>query len=87
MVLQLILSLIEQAEKIEIEMQSVAEDVKSTEQQPAPRKEFPCMGDIMEYIALTGMSERVISELRNHIPLPLKYAVHIISLQLTGQCR
>lgn len=30
------------------------------------------MGDIMEYIALTGMSERVISELRNHTPLTIE---------------
>jgi len=37
-------SLIEQAAKIEIEMQRLAEDVKSTEQQPAPRKEFPTYG-------------------------------------------
>jgi uncharacterized protein len=37
-------SLIEQAEKIDIEMQRLAEDVKSTEQQPAPRKEFPMYG-------------------------------------------
>lgn len=37
-------SLIEQAEKIEIEMQRLAEDVKSTEQQSTPRKEFPMYG-------------------------------------------
>jgi hypothetical protein len=30
------------------------------------------MGDSMEYIALTGMSERVISELRNHHPLTIE---------------
>lgn len=37
-------SLIQQAEKIEIEMQRLAEDVKSTEQQPSTRKEFPMYG-------------------------------------------
>jgi len=37
-------SLIEQAEKIEIEMQRLAEDVKSIKQKPAPRKEFPMYG-------------------------------------------
>jgi len=30
------------------------------------------MGDSMEYIALTGMSERVISELRNRHPLTIE---------------
>lgn len=38
-------SLIEQAEKIEIEMQRLAEDVRTSEQQPpGPRKEFPMYG-------------------------------------------
>lgn len=36
--------LIQQAEKIEIEMQRLAEDVKTTEQQPSTRKEFPMYG-------------------------------------------
>ena len=37
-------SLIEQAEKIEIEMQRLAEDVRTTEQPVTPRKEFPMYG-------------------------------------------
>ncbi|MBN2489210.1 MAG: proteasome assembly chaperone family protein [Methanosarcinaceae archaeon] len=36
--------LIEQAERIEIEMQKLAEEVKSTEQPSGPRKEFPMYG-------------------------------------------
>ncbi|MDY0386509.1 MAG: proteasome assembly chaperone family protein [Methanolobus sp.] len=36
--------LIEQAEKIEIEMQRLAEDVRTTEQPTVPRKEFPMYG-------------------------------------------
>ncbi|ABE51869.1 proteasome assembly chaperone family protein [Methanococcoides burtonii] len=36
--------LIEQAEKIEIEMQKLAEDVRSSEQAPTPRKEYPMYG-------------------------------------------
>lgn len=36
--------LIEQAEKIEIEMQRLAEDVRTTEQPPGTRKEFPMYG-------------------------------------------
>ncbi|WP_292486174.1 proteasome assembly chaperone family protein [Methanohalobium sp.] len=36
--------LFEQAEKIEAEMQRLAEDVKSSEQQPGYRKEFPMYG-------------------------------------------
>ena len=37
-------SLIEQAERIEVEMQKLAEDVRTTEQSPSPRKEFPMYG-------------------------------------------
>ena len=37
-------SLIEQAEQIEVEMQKLAEDVRTTEQSVAPRKEFPMYG-------------------------------------------
>lgn len=37
-------SLLEQAEKIEIEMQRLAEDVRSTEQPTGTRKEFPMYG-------------------------------------------
>jgi uncharacterized protein len=37
-------SLIEQAEKIEIEMQRLAEDVRTSEQPAIPRKEFPMYG-------------------------------------------
>lgn len=37
-------SLIEQAERIEVEMQKLAEDVRTTEQVPATRKEFPMYG-------------------------------------------
>lgn len=37
-------SLIEQAEKIEVEMQKLAEDVRSTEQPSSARKEFPMYG-------------------------------------------
>jgi hypothetical protein len=33
--------------------------------QPEPEKSSLCMGDYMEYVALTGMSERVISELKH----------------------
>ena len=36
--------LIEQAERIEIEMQKLSEEVKSTEQPSGPRKEFPMYG-------------------------------------------
>jgi uncharacterized protein len=36
--------LIEQAEKIEIEMQKLAEDVRSSEQTTTPRKEYPMYG-------------------------------------------
>jgi uncharacterized protein len=36
--------LIEQAEKIEIEMQKLAEDVRSSEQATIPRKEYPMYG-------------------------------------------
>lgn len=36
--------LIEQAEKIEVEMQKLAEDVRTTEQATTPRKEFPMYG-------------------------------------------
>lgn len=36
--------LIEQAEKIEIEMQRLAEDVRTSEQPTTPRKEFPMYG-------------------------------------------
>lgn len=36
--------LIEQAEKIEIEMQKLAEDVRSSEQATTPRKEYPMYG-------------------------------------------
>lgn len=37
-------NLIEQAERIEIEMQKLAEEVKTTEQPAGPRKEFPMYG-------------------------------------------
>lgn len=37
-------NLIEQAERIEIEMQKLAEEVKTTEQPSGPRKEFPMYG-------------------------------------------
>ncbi|MCK5723193.1 MAG: proteasome assembly chaperone family protein, partial [Gammaproteobacteria bacterium] len=37
-------SLIEQAEQIEVEMQKLAEDVRSTEEPVTPRKEFPMYG-------------------------------------------
>lgn len=37
-------SLIEQAERIEVEMQKLAEEVRTTEQAPSPRKEFPMYG-------------------------------------------
>lgn len=37
-------NLIEQAERIEIEMQKLAEEVKTTEQAAGPRKEFPMYG-------------------------------------------
>jgi uncharacterized protein len=37
-------SLIEQAERIEVEMQKLAEDVRTTEQSPSTRKEFPMYG-------------------------------------------
>ncbi|WP_440951569.1 proteasome assembly chaperone family protein [Methanococcoides sp. FTZ1] len=36
--------LIEQAEKIEVEMQKLAEDVRTSEQTTTPRKEFPMYG-------------------------------------------
>lgn len=37
-------NLIEQAEKIEVEMQRLAEDVRTSEQPATPRKEFPMYG-------------------------------------------
>ena len=37
-------SLLEQAEQIEVEMQKLAEDVRTTEQPATPRKEFPMYG-------------------------------------------
>ncbi len=37
-------SLIEQAERIEVEMQKLAEDVRTSEQTPSHRKEFPMYG-------------------------------------------
>lgn len=37
-------SLIEQAERIEVEMQKLAEDVRTSEQSTSPRKEFPMYG-------------------------------------------